>query len=221
MAGRPMPCPCRPRPARMPAGPSRGRVRSGRSSARDRVHVQHIDRRQGRCHHVERSRARGHAVLRRRLRSAAAPLDSVAGPDQAMTGRSTRRHTAQGRVDTSSQRAGGAASRHEDGGEWTREPTGPVRAATPCRRRRVAPRKDRPFVPAGRSDMSQEPADRAPGRPVQSRYRARHAGRRRARRVAEPGPGTRLHGGGARWRGHPGPAGWCAAGHPRAHRDDR
>src|SRR6188768_2406765 len=34
---------------------------------------------------------------------------------------------------TSPQRAGGAASRREDGGEWTREPApGPVRAA--CRR---------------------------------------------------------------------------------------
>ena len=75
-----------------------------------------------------------------------------------MTGRSTRRHACGSRVGTSSQRAGGAASRHEDGGEWTREShRSDTRAATTCRRRRVAPRKDRPFVPAGRSAISQEP----------------------------------------------------------------
>ena len=62
------------------------------------------------------------------MRSPTPPLDSLAGPD---TGDDREEYPTPrgraGRVGTSSQRAGGAASRHEDGGEWTREPTiGPI-----------------------------------------------------------------------------------------------
>ncbi len=103
--------------------------------------------------------------------TSAPPLDSLAGPDSGDDREEypTPRGRA-GRVETSSQRAGGAASRHEDGGEWTREPR------SVCRGRR--PRVAEDGWHRGRTDLS----SRLYGRT----YRRSHADR--ALRSPRPAP---------------------------------